>query len=89
MDENPKVMQIFYKMVSNSTALQIVVHFLSCTEFIYLQGSRVGIKNWIGCVSRYKHFRKDNLSWVCYLIKSSSGQPIFYMSVGRIMRLAK
>ena len=76
-------------VVNNSTALQIVVHFLLLSNLNHLQGSRVGIKNWPGCVSRYKHYRKDNLSWLCYLIKSSSGQPIFYMSVGRIMRLAQ
>jgi hypothetical protein len=34
----------------------------------HLQGIRVGIKNWLGCVSRYKHYRIDNLSRYCEII---------------------
>jgi hypothetical protein len=54
---------------SNSTALPN--GYSSRRNYLikdHLQGIRVGIKNWLGCVSRYKHYRKDILSRYCEFV---------------------
>jgi hypothetical protein len=43
----------------------------------HLQGIRVGIKNWLGCVSWYKHYRKDKLSQYCEIINRTRQEANF------------
>ena len=45
----------------------------------HLPGPSVGIKNWPGCVSRYKHYRKDNLSRLVLINKQQWRECQFFI----------
>ena len=82
-------MQIFNKTGSNSTALPN--GYLSRVNNLikeHLQGIRVGIKNWLGQVSRYNIIEKISCHGTVILLKERGGKPIFYLSVGKLIRLA-
>jgi hypothetical protein len=55
----------------------------------HLHGPSVGIKNWPGCVSRYKFYRCELIvSDSVNLLTAVAREPIFYMRAGRRIRLA-